>query len=65
MQRKELRPPLHLDVIAIEKGAFGSPSTAINQFTCLYIHSSRQEFFKNYKSGNYSKLVKSILFSFW
>ena len=25
----ELRPPLHLDVVANEKGAFGSPSTMV------------------------------------
>ena len=33
---KELRPPLHLGVVAIEKGAFGSPSTTGANFT-LYI----------------------------
>ena len=27
IQEMELRPPLHLGVVAIEKGAFGSPST--------------------------------------
>ena len=32
----ELRPPLHLGVLAIEKGAFESPSTTIANFT-LYI----------------------------
>ncbi len=30
---KELRPPLHLGVVAIEKGAFGSPSTMVANFT--------------------------------
>ena len=25
----ELHPPLHLSVVAIEKGAFGSPSTTV------------------------------------
>ena len=30
---KEQRPPLHLGVVAIEKGAFGSPSTTVANFT--------------------------------
>ena len=35
----ELRPPLHLGVVAIEKGAFGSPSTMVANFTyLLYIY---------------------------
>ena len=29
--------PLHLDVVAIEKGAFWSPSTMVANFTLLYI----------------------------
>ena len=29
----ELRPPLHLGVVAIEKGAFESPSTQVANFT--------------------------------
>ena len=32
---KKLRPPLHLDVVAIEKGTFGSPSTNVTNFTYL------------------------------
>ena len=28
----ELRPPLHLGIVAIEKGAFGSPSTKVANF---------------------------------
>ena len=35
---KELRPPLHLGVVAIEKGAFWSPSTAVANFTYIYIY---------------------------
>ena len=31
----ELCPPVHLGVVAIEKGAFGSPSTTIGNFTLL------------------------------
>ena len=31
-------PPLHLGVVAIEKGAFGSPSTMVANFTYLYIY---------------------------
>ena len=30
-------PPLHLGVVAIEKGAFGSPSTKVTNFT-FYLH---------------------------
>ena len=29
----EQRPLLHLDVVAIEKGALGLPSTKVNNFT--------------------------------
>ena len=32
-QGKELRPLLHLGVVAIEKGAFWSPSTTVAKFT--------------------------------
>ena len=35
IQGMELRPPLHLGVVAIEKGAFGSPSTKVANFTLL------------------------------
>ena len=31
----ELRPPLHFGVVAIEKGAFGSPSTKDRQLYFL------------------------------
>ena len=31
-------PPLHLGVVAIEKGAYGSPSTMVANFTYLYIY---------------------------
>ena len=31
----ELRSQLHHGVIVIEKGAFGSPSTKVTNFTCL------------------------------
>ena len=33
----EKHPPLHLGVVAIEKGAFGSPLTKVTKFTLLYI----------------------------
>ena len=33
IQGKEWRPPLHLGVVAIEKGAFSSPSTTVANFT--------------------------------
>ena len=32
-----LRPPLHIGVVAIEKGAFGLPSTMVANFT-FYLH---------------------------
>ena len=32
----ELRPPLHLRVVAIEKGAFESPLTKVANFTFLF-----------------------------
>ena len=35
-------PPLHLGVVAIKKGAFGSPSTMVTNFTYYY---TIQEFF--------------------
>ena len=34
----ELRPPQHLGVVAIEKEAFGSPSTKVANFTYLRIY---------------------------
>ena len=33
IQRMESRLPLHLGVVAIEKGAFGSSSTEVTNFT--------------------------------
>ena len=30
--------PLHLCVVVIEKGAFGSPSTTVTNFTYIYTH---------------------------
>ena len=31
-------PPLHIGVVAIEKGAFGLPSTMVANFTYIYIY---------------------------
>ena len=48
IEGKELCPPLHLGVLAIEKGTFGSPSyTCINKYIYIYkAHSiSFQTFF--------------------
>ncbi len=36
------RPPLHLSVVAIEKGAFRSPSTKVINFTFTYYDVSRR-----------------------
>ena len=33
IQEKELRPPLYLGVVAIEKGVFGLPSTMVTNFS--------------------------------
>ena len=38
IQGKEYRLPLHLSVVAIEKGAFGSPSTTVANFTLLTLN---------------------------
>ena len=38
-----LNTPLHLGVVAIEKGAFGSPSTAVANFTLLTTFNIRTE----------------------
>ena len=35
--RERSSAPLHLDVVAIEKGAFGSPSTMVANFTLLLL----------------------------
>ena len=40
-------PPLHLDVVAIEKGAFGLPSTMVANFTYL-LTLGKIDLFKNY-----------------
>ena len=37
IQGKELCPPLHLGVVAIEKGAFESPLTTVANFTYLLL----------------------------
>ena len=34
----EYHPPLRFGVVAIEKGAFGSPSSEVANFTSIYIH---------------------------
>ena len=37
--------PLLLGVVAIEKGAFESPSTKVTSFTLLYLHTKQMEAF--------------------
>ena len=44
IQGKDLRHPLHLDVVAIEKGVFWSPETTVDQFTKMYIMNSSVDF---------------------
>ena len=41
MQGKEYHPPISLAVVAIEKGAFGSPSTKVRQLTIKYYYYSQ------------------------
>ena len=36
--REGERPPLHIGIVAIEKGAFGSPSTTVFNFTLQLIY---------------------------
>ena len=36
--REGVAPSLHLGVVAIEKGAFGSPSTMVANFTLLFLY---------------------------
>ena len=36
----ELHPTLHLSLVAIEKGAFESPSTSVDNFTYLFLNIS-------------------------
>ena len=36
MQGNQWHLPLHLDIVAIEKGAFGLPSTTVTNFTFIY-----------------------------
>ena len=36
-REKELRPPLHLGVVAIKKGSFWSPSTTVTKLFYLFI----------------------------
>ena len=40
----ELRPHLHLGVVAIEKGAFWSPSTMVANFS-LYVKEEEEDMF--------------------
>ena len=37
IQEKELRPSLNLGVVAIEKGAFGTPPTKVTNFTYIVL----------------------------
>ena len=39
--REGVAPPLHLGVVAIEKGAFGLPSTMVANFTYLLLISKQ------------------------
>ena len=54
----ELHPPLHLGVIAIEKGAFGSPSTKVNNFMFKY------SFFCHFLSFWYTVIWYQVFLSY-
>ena len=43
----ELRPPLHLGVVAIEKGALGLTSTTVANFTFFFFLKNRQDVTNN------------------
>ena len=43
IQGKELSSPLHLGVVAIEKGAFWLPSTTVANFTLLFTFNSNKQ----------------------
>ena len=45
---KGVAPSLHLGVVVIEKGAFGSTSTKVTNFTYIYTHMSCSESSKPY-----------------
>ena len=55
IQGKELRPPLHLGVVAIEKGAFGSPSTAVANYNYYYYYKGRYAFKPNQLTNQFSR----------
>ena len=42
----EYHPPLHLSAVAIEKGAIGSPSTKVANFTYFYYAYKTCNFFR-------------------
>ena len=45
--------PLHLGVVAIEKGAFGSPSTMVANFTNLYQLSVTSHIYVDFTTFNH------------
>ena len=51
IKEKESHPPLHLDVVAIEKGAFWSPLTTIANFTYLCVYTKHNVIFLWVKYG--------------
>ena len=50
---KGVAPPLHLGVVAIEKGALGSPSTMVANFIYIYIQIYILTFMNTYASCIY------------
>ena len=59
----EWRPPLHLGVVAIKKGIFGSPSTKVANFTYFYLetyhHFKDSKLLLNIHNKKYRKIVES------
>ena len=54
---KEQRPPLQLGVVAMEKGASGSPSITIANFNYLLLH---KVWIKQYMNKNWQKGIDCV-----
>ena len=64
----KLHPPLHLGVVAIEKGAFESPLTKIANFTYLYtlvqwskLHNNKKQPWRRSLSDIFTKIIWKYL----
>ena len=55
IKSKVEHPPLHLGVVAIEKGAFWLPSTTVDNFTLLFTLKLKYLHLEAYKVGDLSR----------